>query len=232
VSVALKSDDDKVGFHVLKESKSGETTVTLIYDGVLDGSGTVYDETRPDDNHDATSVLEQSVVGQALYNVVYAEDAKWRVENVSLLSSDDLTNLGITKNSNGVYEITEKYSFLAPIKVAGLSSEMYNYWTQIQDTSAATTSMYCVTYNEDRTESTGVWGTLTSNDITSITNNSKCAIRPVVVIDKAYILCNNTKTPPNVETGISNYIIPLAGVLLITCGAIVLTKKKTVFKKI
>ena len=232
VTVGLKSDDDNVGFHVLKASASGETTVTLIYDGVIAGSATVYDETRPDDNHDASYLLEESIVGQKLNSIVNADDAKWRVENARLLNESDLLNLGISKNANGVYEINKDYSFLGAIKIDGLSPELYNYWTSIVDETAGTTSLYCVTNNESRTSDDDVWSTLVSMDITSITNNSQCAIRPVVVIDKAYILCNNTKTPPNVKTGVSDYIIPLAGVLLVASIAILSTKKKTAFREI
>ena len=72
---------------------------------------------------------------------------------------------------------------------------MYNYWTQIPDASASNTSVFAVVYNETRTDANGVWATLESQDITGITNNVEFGIRPVVVIKKEYILCNNSKTP-------------------------------------
>lgn len=234
VSVALFSDSDNpgTGFHVLKESKSGERTVTLIYDGTIEGSPTIYDETRPDDGHEATANLNDSVVYQKMMSVIKQDGKEWRFDTASLLSLEDLTNLGITKNANGIYEIPAKYSFLAPIKQDGLPSDHYNYWTSIKDDSAATTSVYCVSYNENRTGDDGVWATLESRSIASITNNSECAIRPVIVIDKAYILCNNSKKTPNAKTGINDYIVPLAALLLVTASAVVLTKKKSVFKEI
>ncbi len=231
VTVGLKSDDDNVGFHVLKESASGETYVTLIYDGVIEGSPSVYDESNPDENYEATYILDNSIVGKKLQEVINKDGAKWRVESARLLNENDLSNLNIRKNDAGIYEISEKYSFLAPVKDSNVTSEMYNYWTSIRNTNSATTAMYCVTYNDNRTEDTGVWATLESKDITSITNNSTCAIRPVVVIDKAYILCNNT-VPENVKTGVKDYIIPLSALLITASALIVISKKKTVFKEI
>lgn len=232
VTVGLKSDEDNTGFHVLKESQAGETTVTLIYDGVIEGSATVYDETNPDENHDASVLLDESIVGQKLINLINADGAKWRVETARLLNESDLNNLGITKDDNGLYEINKKYSFLAAIKINGLEPEMYNYWTSIVDESASSAAVYCVTDNASRSSDNEALSTLVSMDITSVTNNSKCAIRPVVVIDKAYILCNNTKTPTPVDTGVADYIIPLSFVLIAAVSAVVATKKKSAFQKI
>ena len=234
VTVGLTSDTDEVNFIVLKESQAGESTVTLIYDGTIAGSSTIYDEIRPDDGHDeVTTVLDTSVVGQKLSSIVNADGKKWRSVSTTLLQESDLINLGVTKNAAGKYEITEKYSkILAPVKIAGLVPKQYNYWTSIQDTSAADTSMYCVTYNEARTTNEGVWATLESMDITSTTNNSECAIRPVIVMPKEYILCNNTQTPSIVPTGVSDYIVPLASILLFAGLAVVLTRKKNLFQEI
>ena len=246
VNVALYSENETPnsdingnGFHVLRDSKAGEETVTLIYDGTIEGSPTVYDESNPGENYVATADLNQAEIGRKLNSVMTAEGKKWRVESFGLLSSSDISYLGLQKNAAGNYEIPAKYSFLAPIKHSILpTAEHYNYWTSIEDTTAETTSVYCVEYNEDRTDNEGIWATLVSKDITSINNNSKCAIRPVVVVKKEYILCNNSKKTPeptpekNVKTGVTDYIIPLAGVVLIASVAIVFAKKKTVFKSI
>ena len=247
VNVALYSDEDVPstsqssdgsyngnGFHVLKESAAGDAYVTLIYDGVVAGSPTVYDQTRPDDNYTASANYETSVVKRALDEVV-AGTNPWRVVTADLLSANDLTNLGITPNAAGIYEVPAKYSFLAPIKLTGLTTDMYNYWTKIQDTSVTdSVAVYCVTYNESRTDNDGIWATLESKDITSTQSNSTCAIRPVVVVDKQYILCNNsqTPTPENVKTGVKDYIIPLFSVALIAGLSIVLLKKQSLFKEI
>ena len=250
VSVALydgyeTENPNGIGFHVLKSSGAGERTVTLIYDGVIDGSSTVYDEDIPSSNdleaHTPTAVLEQSVAGTVLNQTVNKAGAVWKVDSSSLLSLSDINYLGIQKNALGIYEIPAKYSFLAPIKATGVSAEIYNYWTSIRDDSATSTSVYCVEYNENRASLDDVWATLSSRDITSVTNNSRCGIRPVIVIDKAYILCNNTKnpttptnptTPESPKTGVEDYIIPLGMVALLGTVIVISTKKKNVFNQI
>ncbi len=257
VSVALydgyeTENKNGIGFHVLKSSGAGERTVTLIYDGIVGGSGTVYDETSTEgsETHEATVVLEQSIAGTVLNQYVNKEGAKWNVESASLLSASDIAYLGITKNAAGAYEIPAKYSFLAPIKATGVPKEMYNYWTSISEDGE---KVFAAIYNEERTTDDGVWATLEAQDISSITNNVKFGIRPVVVIDKEYILCNNTKnpttpnepenptpdnptpdnpTPEGPKTGVEDYIIPLGVVVILASGAAALMKKKNVFNQI
>ena len=251
VSVALydgykNENENGIGFHVLRASAAGEKTVTLIYDGVIAGSSSVYDETIPATNgegHEATAVLEEAVIGTKLNQYVNKEGAKWNVETVSLLSESDLAYLGIAKNVVGNYEIPAKYSFLAPIKQEGWPQSNYNYWTMIKDNAATSTSVFYVKYNEnlDKTDTNAIWATIESQDITSITKNATYAIRPVVVIDKEYILCNNSKTPtePTSEktpespkTGVEDYLIPLGVVLILASVAVVVTKKKDAFSRI
>lgn len=222
VSVGLISDNERVGFHVLEDSPAGMQYVTLIYDGVVVG-GTVYDESIPADNHDATVVFNNSIAYEKMSKEIYKEGARWRVESAGLLTYEDLTNLGITKNLNGKYEIPEKYSFLNPRNLEGLSSEMYNYWTSISENND---SVYCVTHNASGN------ATLEAKNITSITSNEKCAIRPVVVVDKKYIICNNTRPTENVDTGVKDYLLPLSGVIILAAISIYLVNKKEVFKEI
>ena len=118
---------------------------------------------------------------------------------------------------------------------------MYNYWTSSADTSDTTkTAVYCVTYNEDRTDVNGDWSTLESKDLGDGIYDTapKCSIRPVITIDKAYILCNNSKTPTttttvsNVKTGNKDYYLPLLIMLIITIGCIIAIRRKTLFKKL
>lgn len=238
VSVALYEGYESeaangIGFHVLKESKAGEDTVTLIYDGAIKDSMTIYDEAIPDENHFASTVLEESVIGQKLQQLINQEGKRWRIEDqASLLSAADLLSLGITKNANNEYEIPAKYSFLAPDKGDGIPKELYNYWTSIPDGSASTTSVYMVEYNEERTTDDDIWAKIVSKDISSITDNVKGGIRPVVVVKKEYILCNNSKPTEAVDTGLTDYILPLAAVLVIAGSAIVYTKKKNAFNQI
>lgn len=243
VSVGIINDEEPgVAFHVIADSGPNDQTVTLIYDGILDGSSTVYDESNPADNHDATVNFNESIAYQVLNKAINKEGAKWRVETASILSKDDLTKLGITKNSAGVYEITDKYSFLAPTKPDGMpSSDIYNYWTSISE---GDDSVYCVTLDETNTSLQGTLATLELKNITSITNGPKCGIRPVIVVDKKYILCNNSRpststttqkpTAPseNVKTGIEDYLLPLVSIILIAGITIGVTKKKEVFQDI
>ena len=240
-------DPNGIGFHVLRSSGAGERTVTLIYDGVITGSATVYDETIPSTSgeaHEATAVLEQAVIGTKLNQIVNKEGAKWNSETAALLSESDLAYLGITKNIVGKYEIPAKYSFLAPIKQEGWPQSNYNYWTMIKDTNATSTSVYYVKYNEnlDKSDLNAIWATIESQDITSITNNAEYAIRPVIVIDKQYVLCNNTKTttsstsnddtPESPKTGVEDYIIPLGVVLIFASAAVIVARKKDAFSRI
>ena len=160
-----------------------------------------------------------------------------------LLSESDLTNLGIEKNIAGIYEIKGKYSFLAPIKQDGWDQSLYNYWTMIGDEDTKT--VYYVKYNEnltDKTDETAVWATIEPYTLSSITNGEEYGIRPVIIINKEYILCNNSKpstdptsdtsTPDGPKTGVEDYLIPLGVVLILASAAIVITKKKDAFSKI
>lgn len=220
VSVAIEKDNERVGFHVLRYSGPNEQTVTLIYDGTV-GSQTVYDETIPADNHEATVILNNSLV----YKKMLDATKNWRVEtgSVSLLSQSDLSVLNISKDINGKYLIPEKYAFLNPRKLDGLSPEMYNYWTSFSN---GVDSVYCVTYNNDALAS------LEAKNITSITDNPKCAIRPVVVVDKKYIICNNDRPTENIDTGVEDYILPLLSVIALASLSIYFVNKKQVFKEI
>lgn len=224
VNVALYSIDEVASsdnsFHVLRESASGDQTVTLIYDGVLEASPSIYDN--------SSYVLGSSMVYQNMQNAIMKNGQKWNSIQESLLNEEDLTSLGITRNSYGVYEIPAKYSFLAPIKKDGLTSNMYNYWTSIpENTTDGQMTVYCVTNNEYRTSDSEVYATLEARNITS-----ECGIRPVIIIDKQYVISNNTRKSKNPSTGITEYIVPLAGIIFVAGVAVVLTKKKNVFKEI
>ena len=63
-----------IGFYVLKESKAGEETVTLIYDGSITGFITVYDEAIPG-THDASTELEEAVIDQK-YKILLTKKVK------------------------------------------------------------------------------------------------------------------------------------------------------------
>lgn len=227
--------ENGTSFYVLKDSGPDDSSVTLILDGILVGN-TIYDMPIPADNHDAELVFDKSMAYQTLAKEI--ANRKWDAVIAGILTADDLTRLGITKNSAGIYEIPEKYSFLAPTKLADLPSDTYNYWTSITE---GTDSVYCVTASNDNTN--GVVATLDLKNINTITNGPKCGIRPVVVVEKQYILCNYSVTPTsttekpttpseNVKTGVEDYLLPLVSIILIAGITIGVTKKKEVFQDI
>lgn len=240
VVVALK-DGDTIesggrAFHVLKASAAGEETVTLIFDGTADEkrsdgaptSPTVYDEVTPGET-EPTTILEKAYI----YNSLMEGTASWRVESKRLLTIEDLQALGIGK------EIKSEYAWLAPVvRSSVLKAEDYNYWTQskTEDSTTENPKVYCVTATADR--SNGVYATLEGLEIGDVTNNPKCAVRPVVVVKKEYILCNNSKPtttttkPENVDTGVNDYYLPLGIVMGVSILGYLVLRKKSVFNKL
>ena len=79
---------------------------------------------------------------------------------------------------------------------------------------------------------------LESKTIGDVSNNPKCAVRPVVVVKKEYILCNNSKPkttttkPENVETGVEDYYLPLGIVMGVSILGYLVLRKKNVFSKL
>ena len=244
-------DPNGIGFHVLRASAAGEQNVLLIYDGLIDGSPDYYDQTIPGSNgvdeHTATVVLEEAHIGTVINKVVNKAGAKWNIVggSASLLQKSDLEYLGIQQNA-GVYEIPAKYEFLAPRILNGVEVDTSNYWTSIQGDTEST--VYYVKYNSNRTSLEDAWATLEPVDLSSvITGGEKHGIRPVVFVDKEYILCNNTKNPTtsttpalstnptepvSPKTGVEDYILPLGIVALVASAIAVYTKKKNVFNQI
>ena len=240
VVVALKDGDtEQTGgraFHVLKASAAGEETVTLIFDGTADEprsdgaptSPVVYDEVYPGE-HEPTTILEKAYI----YNSLMEGTKSWRVESKRLLTTDDLKALGLDKT------ITKDYAWLVPVvKSSVLQAEDSNYWTQsaADDSTTDSPKVYCVTASSDK--SNGVYATLESKTIGDVNNNPKCAVRPVVVVKKEYILCNNSKPkttatkPENVETGVEDYYLPLGIVMGVSILGYLVLRKKNVFSKL
>lgn len=241
VIVALKEGDtEETGgraFHVLKPSAAGEETVTLIFDGTADEkrsdgtpvSPTFYDEVTPGE-HEPTTILEKATI----YNSLIEGTKTWRVESRRLLTVEDLKELGIDK------EIKSNYSWLAPIVLKSdlILPEDYNYWTQsaTEDSTAESPKVYCVTATSDN--SNGVYATLESKTIGEVSGNPKCAVRPVVVVKKEYILCNNSKPTttttkaPQVDTGVEDYYLPLGLVMGASILGYLILRKKNVFDRI
>ena len=244
VSINLYGKEDTtdlkgIGGHVIAESKAGDTTVTILLDMVI---GQDIFDSEEQDGHTLTNVFEKAYIKTVLTK--YAQEKGWVdiAESRRLLSTTDLTNLGITKNDKGVYEILGKNSFAAPIYSAAEQPFMYNYWTQITEGENA---VYVAKYKQGRTGNgdNDVWATIEAEDITAFTEaagGSKYAIRPVITIDKKWILCNNSKTPnvpepqkpDSPKTGVEDIILPLAGILLGLGTIAVVTSKKNLFKQI
>lgn len=246
VIVDLYGTGEEVAFNVIKESKAGEKTVRLIFDGAFNNINGTYDEDGPD--HTATTQL---TVGTYIYDKLLERvgEKHWNYEEIGLLTKEDLTNLGIVNN-----EITSARNWLAPIKTektgeAELLPYDYNYWTEIPVENAEK-QVYCVKYNESRTDGNGIYANLVATNITPSSETKTtdgCAIRPVIVVDKSIILCNNTPhTPPTTippttkekptpkespETGITDYLLPLSLVIIFAGSALVIANRKNAFKK-
>lgn len=247
IIVALTADDTGTGFHVLKDSKAGEDTVLALYDGnvgTVDTSGVkkslvVYDE--PYTGHDTvTTVLDNAYIYQTLTKATTSATNPWRVESIRLLDVSDLTNLGITANASGVYEIKKDFKWLAPTKLDVVIDGVnyYDYWTQsaatIEPTATVTdpVGVYYVKYNEARTDENGVYATLEKANINVISNGPEYAIRPVIEVKKEYILCNNDKPSTPTPTGVKDYYIPLVSIIALTGAGIIVLRKKNLFNKI
>lgn len=244
VSINLYGKEDTtdlkgIGGHVIAESKAGETTVKILLDATI---GQDVFDSEEEEGHTLTNVFEEAYIKTFINK--YAQEKGWVdiAESRRLLSIDDLTTLGINKNSNNIYEILGKNSFAAPIPSTAEQPFMYNYWTMI---TANEDEVYVAKYTENRTGDgdNDVWATIEPVDISAFTEaagGSKYAVRPVIEIDKKWILCNNSKTPETPEpgkpespaTGVEDIILPLTGILL-GFGAIALvTSKKNLFKQI
>ena len=106
VSINLYGKEDTtdlkgIGGHVIAESKAGDTTVTILLDMVI---GQDIFDSEEQDGHTLTNVFEKAYIKTVLTK--YAQEKGWVdiAESRRLLSTTDLTNLGITKNDKGVYE--------------------------------------------------------------------------------------------------------------------------------
>lgn len=233
IIVALKANEDGKAFHVLKTSAAGEETVVALYDGVVEGSPTIYDEPIPG-THEATSDI--TLTGENIYGKLTKGTEGWRTVTTRLLMINDLTGLGISAGTDNSYNVYKNFLWLAPFKLDGATDpSWYNYWTQSAATGlteADAVGVYCMTYNESRTDDNGVYSSLVAKNINVISNGPKCAIRPVIIVKKEYILCNNSKPSTPVPTGVEDYYLSLGGILLITAAGVIVLRRKNLFAKI
>ena len=233
VSVSFNGKTDSsnlIGFHVLKDSEAGESTVTLIYDGAIsshdEGHAQVpYQTTAPSSG--VYSQFADSYVKQFLDTAV--KENGWILESSArLLEVNDLSNLGIEKSSDGTYTIPTKYDFLRPVDFETTVSETTtDYWTQITN---GTDNVYVVT-KEGRDSANNVSAKIVSKGAAPIDNN-RYSVKPVVIVNKQYIVCNNSKKTDNVKTGIEDYFLLFGAIIVLATIGYVGSKKKDAFQNI
>ena len=146
-----------------------------------------------------------------------------------MLEESDLTILGITKDADGTFTIPTKYDFLRPVDFdSAINSSTTDYWTQIAD---GANNVYVVT-KEGTDKANNISAKIVSKIADPVSGSSTYSIKPVIVVDKQYIACNNTKTPNNVPTGVEDYYYILGGALLLASIGYVVSKKKNAFQNI
>lgn len=258
VTVSFDGGTTKVGYHVLKESDAGSSTVTLIYDGLI----AVYDADGNIPNGGAQvmfqlpgasgtfSTFDGSNAQSVLNNAV--NQAGWKIiGSPRLLEATDLNLLAIHKDDDGTYTIPTKYDFLASRNFESAPSILTtDYWTQIADGSD---KVYAVT-KVGADKNAGISAKIVSYSVDPIISSAKYSLRPVVIVNKEYILCNNTKktgtiTPTenptekpvdkptekpveNTNTGVEDYLLVLSGIATSFVLVYALLKNKNVFKEI
>lgn len=243
VAVDIYGDGEKIGFHVLESSPAGEKFVTLLYDGyVLTSDRLPFDDIDPEANPDDefSNAFEGSYIQTKLNEAITNGNGiikKWvnYEGSARLLQAGDLGSLGLTKNSDGNYEVKKnsKGDFLTPI-INGLSHpEDANYWTGI---AVGEDSVYVVYYN-DGSYSDDIMAVIKPTVITpdADTVQFSAGIRPVVIVDKEYIICNNTSVPgepDSPETGVADYLGFLAGVAILAGTLLFISRKNNAFVNI
>ena len=236
VTVSFDGGTTRLGFHVIKNSAAGETTATLFFDGVIathDADGNIKEAQVVYQLPDSTGTASQfdgSYVQKVLNEAI--TEAKWIINgSARLLEENDLVNLGIAKDNDKTYTILTKYDFMKPKSFESAPSvTTTDYWTQISD---GTDKVYAVT-KDGADSNAGISAKIKSYSVDPVTTTANYSIRPVVVVNKEYILCNNTKgvNVPNVETGVEDYVLLLAGVASVATILYVSVKKKNKFQEI
>ena len=224
VSVSFNGKTDSknlIGFHVLNGSSSGETTVTLVYDGVLA-------------THDASgNIKEAQIAFQTPDTSATTNASQFAGSNAKRFLDEAVKEQGwilaITKDADGTFTIPTKYDFLRPVDFdSAINSSTTDYWTQIAD---GANNVYVVT-KEGTDKANNISAKIVSKIADPVSGSSTYSIKPVIVVDKQYIACNNTKTPNNVPTGVEDYYYILGGTLLLASIGYVVSKKKNAFQNI
>lgn len=229
VSVSFNGQTDSenlIGFHVLKDSAAGESTVTLIYDGILsehDANGNVTNaqiQYQIPGTTETPTVFAGSNIQTILNRIINAEG--WILaSSARLLENKDLVDLGIDTTT---LQIPKKYDFLRPADFdSAPTSTTTDYWTQI---SLGDNQVYVVT----KPSTSDISAELTAKNVDDI--NSVASIKPVIVVNKEYIVCNNSVTPPSVDTGIEDYFLLFGTIIAMATIGYVGFKKKDAFQNI
>lgn len=238
VTVSFDNEVTKYGFHVLKGSASGEQNVLLLMDGTVavhDAAGNIINGqvvyNLPDATGDA-SIFEGSNAQTMLKKAV--NELNWVVVgSPRFLETSDFDVLGISKDNDGTYTIPVKYDFLAPHSFdSAPTAQTTSYWTQI---AKDTNNVYAVV-SDGADKNAGVSAKVIAYNVDPVTSDNKFSMRPVVLVDKKYVLCNNsrvtTPTPEGPETGVSDYVLILTGIGLVSVILYVSMKKRNVFQEI
>lgn len=261
VNIDGKHDTQGIGAFVIEKSAKGDEMVTLMIEKMIDGVTYNSTEQLNTGNlsNDYASSRVKEMLTKLVQNELPPEykfdgpSDKWLHVGGSerLLNESDLTRLGITKNSDGNYSITAKNGFLIP--AVGES-----YWTQIVD---GADKVYIVKKLKNITAANpnDIIAEVVPIDVTSsIVNAPTSAVRAIVKIKKELIICRNGTTPavgatepstpptstngagatssttkaPNPDTGVSNVLVPLTGLLVGTLSVAYITTKRNKFNQI
>lgn len=227
VSFNGKTDSENlIGFHVLRESKAGESYVTLIYDGIVSEHDSAGNVINAQVNYQLVGTTENSSQFQGsnvqtILNRIVSSEGWILASSARLLEREDLTSLGIDVTST---VIPKKYDFLRPVSIESApSATTTDYWTEI---ASGSNSVYVVSKSSD----SGVAADLVLKNVDDV--NSVASIKPVVVVNKEYIYCNNSKTTTSVDTGVEDYFLVFGSLVALATIGYVGFKRKDAFQNI
>lgn len=229
VSVSFNGKTDSanlIGFHVLSESKAGESNVTLIYDGIVSEHDSEGNVINAQVNYQLVGTTENSSLFQGsnvqtILNRIIASEGWILASSARLLEREDLSSLGLDVSAT---LIPKKYDFLRPVSIESApSTSTTDYWTQI---ASGSNNVYVVS----KSNQSDVAAELVLKNVDDI--NSVASIKPVVVVNKEYIHCNNSKTTPSVDTGFEDYFLIFGALVALATIGYVGFKKKDAFQNI
>ena len=85
----------------------------------------------------------------------------------------------------------------------------------------------------NRTDKTNnISAKIVTKSVDPVTSSNNYSVKPVVVVNKQYIVCNNSKKSENVQTGIEDYFLLFGGIIALSTIGYVASKKKNAFQNI